>query len=84
MQQRERGRFFRRDPKEAPSLLCAERRMEVCGRRGSDCALSGAGEGVGVSNMQDGIFSIQKNIIEDLKKKESCIIVGLARYMFEE
>lgn len=32
--------------------------------------------GMGVSNMQDEIFSIQKNIIEDLAKKESCIIVG--------
>lgn len=32
--------------------------------------------GMGVSNMQDEIFSIQKNIIEDMAKKESCIIVG--------
>lgn len=32
--------------------------------------------GIGLSNMQDEIFSIQKNIIEDLAKKESCIIVG--------
>ena len=32
--------------------------------------------GMGLSNMQDEIFSIQKNIIEDLTKKESCIIVG--------
>ena len=32
--------------------------------------------GMGVSNMQDEIFSIQKNIIEDLAKKESCIIEG--------
>ena len=32
--------------------------------------------GMGVSNMQDEIFSIQKNIIEALAKKESCIIVG--------
>ena len=32
--------------------------------------------GMGVSNMQDEIFSIQKNLIEDLAKKESCIIVG--------
>lgn len=32
--------------------------------------------GMGVSNMQDEIFSIQKNIIEDLAKQESCIIVG--------
>ena len=32
--------------------------------------------GMGLSNMQDEIFSIQKNIIEDLAKKESCIIVG--------
>ena len=32
--------------------------------------------GMGVSNMQDEIFSIQRNIIEDLAKKESCIIVG--------
>ena len=32
--------------------------------------------GMGVSNMQDEIFNIQKNIIEDLAKKESCIIVG--------
>ena len=31
---------------------------------------------MGLSNMQDEIFSIQKNIIEDLAKKESCIIVG--------
>jgi len=32
--------------------------------------------GMGLSSMQDEIFSIQKNIIEDLAKKESCIIVG--------
>lgn len=32
--------------------------------------------GMGLSNMKDEIFSIQKNIIEDLAKKESCIIVG--------
>lgn len=32
--------------------------------------------GMGVSNMQDEIFNIQKNIIEDLAKQESCIIVG--------
>lgn len=32
--------------------------------------------GEGTSNIQDEIFSIQKNIIEDLAKKESCIIVG--------
>ena len=32
--------------------------------------------GMGLSNMQDEIFSIQKNIIEDLAKTESCIIVG--------
>lgn len=32
--------------------------------------------GMGLSGMQDEIFSIQKNIIEDLAKKESCIIVG--------
>lgn len=32
--------------------------------------------GMGVANMQDEIFSIQKNIIEDLAKQESCIIVG--------
>lgn len=27
-------------------------------------------------NMQDEIFEVQKNIIEDISKKESCIIVG--------
>lgn len=32
--------------------------------------------GMGVGSMQDEIFSIQENIIRDLAKKESCIIVG--------
>lgn len=32
--------------------------------------------GMGVGSMQDEIFSVQKNIIRDLAKKESCIIVG--------
>lgn len=32
--------------------------------------------GMGISSMQDEIFLIQKNIIEDLAAKESCIIVG--------
>lgn len=32
--------------------------------------------GMGMANMQDEIFSIQENIIRDLAKKESCIIVG--------
>lgn len=32
--------------------------------------------GMGVGSMQDEIFCIQENIIRDLAKKESCIIVG--------
>lgn len=32
--------------------------------------------GMGVGSMQDEIFSVQENIIRDLAKKESCIIVG--------
>lgn len=32
--------------------------------------------GNGTSSLQDEIFSVQKNIIQDLTKKESCIIVG--------
>ncbi|MCD7738163.1 MAG: cytidylate kinase-like family protein [Lachnospiraceae bacterium] len=32
--------------------------------------------GMGVSSMQDEIFGIQTNIIRDLARKESCIIVG--------
>ena len=32
--------------------------------------------GMGIGSMQDEIFSIQENIIRDLAKKESCIIVG--------
>ncbi|MCD7863629.1 MAG: cytidylate kinase-like family protein [Lachnospiraceae bacterium] len=32
--------------------------------------------GMGVASMQDEIFGIQTNIIRDLAKKESCIIVG--------
>ena len=32
--------------------------------------------GMGMANMRDEIFLIQKNIIRDLAKKESCIIVG--------
>ncbi|MCD8131638.1 MAG: cytidylate kinase-like family protein [Lachnospiraceae bacterium] len=32
--------------------------------------------GMGVSSMQDEIFGIQTNIIRDLAKRESCIIVG--------
>lgn len=32
--------------------------------------------GIGIQSMQDEIFMIQKNIIEDLVAKESCIIVG--------
>lgn len=32
--------------------------------------------GNGTSSLQDEIFSVQKNIIQDLAKKESCIIVG--------
>lgn len=32
--------------------------------------------GMGMGSMQDEIFSIQENIIRDLAKKESCIIVG--------
>ncbi|MGN0166804.1 MAG: AAA family ATPase [Acetatifactor sp.] len=32
--------------------------------------------GMGVGSMQDEIFSVQENIIRDLAKRESCIIVG--------
>lgn len=32
--------------------------------------------GMGVANMKDEIFSVQKNIIQDVVEKESCIIVG--------
>ena len=32
--------------------------------------------GMGMANMRDEIFLIQKNIIRDLAKKDSCIIVG--------
>ncbi len=32
--------------------------------------------GMGVASLQDEIFMIQKNIIQDLVQKESCIIVG--------
>lgn len=32
--------------------------------------------GMGVANIQDEIFNIQANIIQDLAQKESCIIVG--------
>lgn len=32
--------------------------------------------GMGIGSMQDEIFSIQENIIRDLAKRESCIIVG--------
>ena len=32
--------------------------------------------GMGLGSMQDEIFSIQENIIRDLAKRESCIIVG--------
>ena len=32
--------------------------------------------GMGIASMRDEIFLIQKNIIRDLAKKESCIIVG--------
>lgn len=32
--------------------------------------------GTGIASMKDEIFLIQKNIIRDLAKKESCIIVG--------
>lgn len=32
--------------------------------------------GMGVANMQDEIFEVQKNQIQDLAAKESCIIVG--------
>lgn len=32
--------------------------------------------GMGISSLRDEIFNVQKNIIEDLAKKESCIIVG--------
>lgn len=32
--------------------------------------------GMGVANIQDEIFNVQTNIIRDIVKKESCIIVG--------
>jgi cytidylate kinase len=32
--------------------------------------------GMGIANMKDEIFSVQESIIQDLAKKESCIIVG--------
>ena len=32
--------------------------------------------GMGVANIQDEIFNVQTNIIRDIAKKESCIIVG--------
>ncbi len=32
--------------------------------------------GMGISSLRDEIFQVQKNIIQDLVKKESCIIVG--------
>ena len=32
--------------------------------------------GMGVANMQDEIFNVQANIIRDIAKRESCIIVG--------
>jgi len=32
--------------------------------------------GMGVANIQDEIFNVQSNIIRDIAKKESCIIVG--------
>ncbi|MDF2842953.1 MAG: hypothetical protein K0R00_1379 [Herbinix sp.] len=32
--------------------------------------------GIGITNFQDEIFEVQTNIIRDLTKKESCIIVG--------
>lgn len=32
--------------------------------------------GTGIPSLKDEIFMVQKNIIEDLAKKESCIIVG--------
>ena len=32
--------------------------------------------GTAVANIQDEIFNVQKNIIQDIAKKESCIIVG--------
>lgn len=32
--------------------------------------------GIGISSVRDEIFSVQKNIIQDLSQKESCIIVG--------
>lgn len=32
--------------------------------------------GMGISNIQDEIFLVQKNIIQDLAAKESCILVG--------
>ncbi len=32
--------------------------------------------GMGISSLRDEIFQVQKNIIQDLAKKEACIIVG--------
>lgn len=32
--------------------------------------------GIGMTSLKDEIFMVQKNIIQDLAKKESCIIVG--------
>lgn len=32
--------------------------------------------GIGVPSLQDEVYSVQKSIIEDLAKKESCVIVG--------
>ncbi len=32
--------------------------------------------GMGIANIQDEIFNVQTNIIRDIAKKESCIIVG--------
>lgn len=32
--------------------------------------------GLGLPNIQDDVFAVQKSIIQDLAKKESCVIVG--------
>ncbi len=32
--------------------------------------------GIGMQSLQDEVFAVQKSIIQDLSKKESCIIVG--------
>lgn len=41
--------------------------------------------GMGVANIQDEIYEIQTNIIRDLAKKESCIIVGRnANYILKD